>query len=264
MTARPHLRIALLIAFFLVISIGGVVLWSVEVPRSEVESVAEVLPPRLSFGDQPSSAPQGEFISIVSADTPGGAVAKSAIAALYSGVPRSRYGLTLEDDPFGARSLEEQRWLDRNGYPNAAEWKALNAASLYQLRDAANGGDPMAAVMVDFWDVFLSGSEDAVNSLLRRGAGGNLFALEMLAIALEGARVNNDPVFASAVRELVRLRGNHAFGMIPDGNLSTPLDPLQRLEAGRRARELYQFLDRIRQAELGLPPAAPDPRPVRP
>lgn len=194
----------------------------------------------------------------------GGGVSKSAISALYAGVPRTRHGLPFADDPFGAVSLEEQQWLDRNGYPNAAEWKALNAADFAQLREAADGGDPMAATMIDHWKVFQEGDAGAVTALMQRGASGNAFALEMLVSALEGARTRRDPVFASAVRQMAAMRGNHALSALPDGNLSVPLTSTQRLESARRARELYQLLEDIRRSELGLPPSPPDPRPVRP
>lgn len=191
-------------------------------------------------------------------------ISRSAIAALYAGVPRTRGGMPLEDDPFGAGSPEEQRWLDRNGYPNAAEWKALNGASISQLQEAAKGGDSMAAIMVDYWDVFQSGSPDAVNTLMRRGASGDAFALEMLSSALGVARANRDPVFASALRQVAQLRGNLALGLFPDANLPDPLDPVQRMEAARRAVELNHYLDNLRRVEFGLPPPTYDPRPIRP
>ncbi|MFC3277475.1 hypothetical protein ACFOHQ_08135 [Xanthomonas fragariae] len=101
----------------------------------------------------------------------------------YSGrgtsIPRTRDGLSFENDPGFAESKAEQKWLDRHGYPNEKQLEAYMPAPETLLKQAAETGDMAAQAMLDAR--LLPTDQKAQQRLVDAGAEGNLFALNMLA-----------------------------------------------------------------------------------
>ncbi len=174
-------------------------------------------------------------------------------------VPRSRKGLALETDPFMAESVAEQEWLDRNGYPNAAQWAAYSTAGDIQLEAAALAGDETAAAMLAQRQL-INGDETALERMLTAGATGNTFALELLASTMIGPK--QDPVAGYAISRVVEMRGNIRIGFHRDAMFNTPLSPMERIEAEQEAVEMYQRMLRLQRTLLGDNSPLVDVRPI--
>ncbi|MFC6840983.1 hypothetical protein [Xanthomonas theicola] len=67
----------------------------------------------------------------------------------FPDVPRTREGMSFENDPSGAESKAEQAWLDRHGYPNEKQWEADALAPEVLLRQATEAGNRAAQAMLD-------------------------------------------------------------------------------------------------------------------
>jgi hypothetical protein len=174
-------------------------------------------------------------------------------------VPQSRKGLDLETDPFMAESVAEQEWLDRNGYPNAAQWAAYSTASDLQLEAAALAGDKTAAAMFAQRQ-FINGDETALERMLTAGANGNTFAIELLASTLVG--VKKDRVSGYALSRVAEMRGNIRTGFVREAMFSPPLSPLERVEAENEAAEMYKRMLRLQRTLLGENSPPVDMRPI--
>ena len=177
----------------------------------------------------------------------------------FPDVPQSRKGLALETELFMAESVAEQEWLDRNGYPNAAQWAAYSTAADVQLEAAALAGDKTAAAMFAQRQ-FIQGDETAIERMLTAGATGNTFALELLASTLIGPK--QDPVAGYAMSRVVEMRGNIRIGFHRDAMFNTPLSPMERIEGEQQAIEMYQTLLRLQRTILGNNSPAADMRPI--
>jgi len=174
-------------------------------------------------------------------------------------VPQSRKGLALETDPFMAESVAEQEWLDRNGYPNAAQWAAYSTAGDIQLEAAALAGDKSAAAMFAQRQL-INGDETALERMLTAGATGNTFALELLASTLVG--VKKDRVSGHALSRVAEMRGNIRTGFVREAMFSPPLSPLERVEAENEAAEMYKRMLRLQRTMLGANSPPVDMRPI--
>lgn len=178
----------------------------------------------------------------------------------FADLPRSRAGLALDDDPFGAKSQLDQEWLDRNGYPNTLQWYAYSGSSDEDLQRAADFGDSIARTMLDGRRL-AQGEPAALADLLQQGANGSAFALELAASTFAGSGAHADPVMAYTLYRTLELRGNYSAALARESTVGGALDPIQRLEAEGNALELYNSLTAGRQNSAGLP-CQVDPRPI--
>ncbi len=174
-------------------------------------------------------------------------------------VPVTRAGMALETDPFIAQSVEEQSWLDRNGYPNEKLWAVLSQATNAQLSEAAAAGDRAAAALLDQRRL-MAGDEDAIGSMLEAGAGGNLFALNLLSSTL--ARKPQDRVMAYAISRTMEMRGDLRASIARDMAFPQMLTQSEVLEANVEALRLYENLLRVQRETKGPGSPAVDPRPL--
>lgn len=174
-------------------------------------------------------------------------------------VPTTRNGLELESDPFLASSVEEQAWLDRNGYPNNEQWSALLTASDMQLMAAAQAGD-VAAAALHAQRRLIAGDETAIDDMIELGAKGSIFSLELLSSALAGPRA--DPVMGYALSRVVEMRGNYRVALGRDMMFSTPLNASQRLDAEQLAMEFYSRIEAIQRQTGDSSHPTVDPRPL--
>lgn len=172
-------------------------------------------------------------------------------------VPKTRYGLPLENDYFVAESMQEQRWLDRNGYPNSQQMAAYSAASDMVLEQAAAHGDSVAEVMLASRQL-THGDPQAAGKLMTAGKNGSSYALSLLAAYLVGAK-NGNPELGYAVSRVVEMRGDWRSAIARDFMFRTPLTPLQKARAEVRA---IQMLEDFREHSPVHPYV--DPRPWRP
>lgn len=185
--------------------------------------------------------------------------ATPAVSHPFPEVPTSRKDMDLESDPFTAESVEEQAWLDRNGYPNAKQWEALNLASDMQLLQAAEAGDTAARALYDQRRL-IAGDTEAIDSMINLGARGSLFSLELLASTLAGP--GNDPVTAYALTRVVEMRGNYRIGMGRDMMFRRPLTNLERVEGEQAALDLYGRIGALERSIRGGSASQVDPRPI--
>ena len=181
------------------------------------------------------------------------------LPSAFADLPNSRVGLPLEDDPFGAQSVLDQQWLDRNGYPNALQWRAYAGASPDALRQAAAAGDSLAAIQLESWRL-IQGEASALDALFEHARRGSLFALELAASAHAGSSRVRDPAMAYVLYRVLELRGNHASALARELTVGAALPALERLEAESLALGLYADLFGDRH----LQPCAADPRPLPP
>ena len=179
----------------------------------------------------------------------------------FSELPASRRGMPLGSDPFMAKSVAEQEWLDRNGYPNEVQWGVLTQASDLQLQQAALAGDKVAQVLLNQRKI-AAGDVAAIEDTLVLGAMGSGFALEILAATLAGPL--QDPVGGYAMVRAGEMRGNYRSGPAREVLFSVPLTSLQRTEGETEALESFRQLAAIRASRGGgnVPPV--DPRPIDP
>lgn len=173
-------------------------------------------------------------------------------------VPRTREGMSLEEDPFGANSEAEQAWLDRHGYPNALQLQEYTSASDEQLLAAAEAGDEVARTLLDFRE-FERGSESAENALLHAGATGNSYALELLSSWHSGSEYG-DPIFGHALSKVLEWQGNYQISLLRNMGMRTPLSEADRILAEAEALMIFNQFRELLQ-EMGDPSPPVDPRP---
>lgn len=174
---------------------------------------------------------------------------------LFSHLPQSRKGMPLESDPFTAESVEEQQWLDRNGYPNAEQWVAYSSASDGMLSQAAADGDSIAAVFLDS-RALANGDRDALNRLLRAGQTGSSFALSMLQAYLAGSS-KGDPALAYSISRVIELKGDVRAGLARDFSpTASRLTPEQKIKAEADALSLFARMKKTAKKQPFV-----DPRP---
>lgn len=172
-------------------------------------------------------------------------------------VPRSRTGLSLEDDPFNAESVEEQSWLDRHGYPNVSQWTTYSQASDGMLQLAAESGDATAQTMLDARQL---PQQTAVDRLLLSAADGNDFALQLLASHYAGSGPDNY-VDAYTVARVSEMRGNLSAAISREMLFRKPLSSEQRMRGEAGALRLNATLNRLYREKHGVDFSA-DNRPI--
>lgn len=179
----------------------------------------------------------------------------------FPGVPHSRSGLPLDGDVFIATSVEEQAWLDRNGYPNSKQLQAYANASDAMLAAAASDGDRVAKVILDGRRL-IAGDLDASTSLWDAAVDGSGFALGTLAGYFGGSQKDGDPKSAYALSRVAEMRGDYRQALSRDLLVRKPLTPTERLEAESQAMKLFQELSSARRGRYGPNVSLVDPRPI--
>ncbi len=207
-------------------------------PLGEQTGQAEVPAGSSSNALAPNAAGQHDsppnFVPIT-----GGRIRSRAPMDPFPRVPKTRNGQPLENDHFVAESVQEQRWLDRNGYPNTQQWTAYSAASSLALEQAAAHGDEVAEVMLTARQLD-HGDPKAAGKLMTAGMNGSSFALSMLASYLAGGRHGN-PELGYAVSRVVELRGDWRAAITRDFMFNIPLTPLQKASAEGEAFKTFPY-----------------------
>jgi len=185
----------------------------------------------------------------------------------FPDIPRTRTGLSLDDDPFGAASIEEQAWLDRNGYPNKAQWEAYQSAPDAALEQAALAGEESAASLLDFRRM-LAGDEQACASLLDAAALGDDFALELLASYMfrsseRPSRIPVDAHFGMALTRVMEWRGNYSAAISRTAMRRDQFDSVEWFEIDAQAMEILRAFNDAYRAAYGADANPVDPRPVK-
>ncbi|NYZ62953.1 hypothetical protein [Luteimonas deserti] len=169
-----------------------------------------------------------------------GAGETNATLAPFSRVPASRFGMPLATDPFEAESIEEQRWLDRNGFPNEAQLREYSTASDGLLRVAAERGDRLARVELD-GRLLMQGDHEAVDRLLASAEQGSLYALTKLA-SYAAVSPDGSPALAYSISRVQEIRGDTRIALARNLLMARPLEPMEEAEAEldalRMARDL--------------------------
>ncbi len=173
-------------------------------------------------------------------------------------IPRTRDGLSFENDPGFAESKAEQKWLDRHGYPNEKQLEAYMPAPETLLKQAAETGDMAGQAMLDAR--LLPTDQKAQQRLVDAGAEGNLFALNMLA-SYQGGSASGDPVAAYAVSRVAEMRGDTRAGITREVMIAKSLTTEQRMLGESEALRLNQAINQIYISKHGAAPIL-DKRPI--
>lgn len=179
----------------------------------------------------------------------------------FSLIPRSREELPLEGDPFRPVSKEDQRWLDRNGFPNAEQFRTFMKSDIENLRLAAQAGDKIAETIMNAKLLATTGAEaaEAEAALYYDAALGNSFALSMLSGHKTGT---GELVEGLALARVAEMRGDYSTG---DGNRmmwEDSLDPVQRARIAEESRRIHALFEETRREVLGVNQPLYDPRPL--
>lgn len=172
----------------------------------------------------------------------------------FSHVPASRLGMPLATDPFEADSIEEQRWLDRNGFPNEEQLRVYSTASEGLLRIAAERGDRLARVELD-GRLLMQGDREAVGRLFESAEQGSLYALAKLAGYMAASR-DGSPALGYSISRVQEIRGDTRVALARDVLMARPLEPMEKAQAELDALRMARDLEaRFKGGKFG------DPRP---
>ncbi len=173
----------------------------------------------------------------------------------FPAVAKSRDRLSLDGDPFIAESKEEQRWLDRNGYPNSEQWTTYSSAPDHLLKQAADAGDRVAYVMLAGRSL-AKGDKGAVDNLLQEARSGSNFAIMTLASYMGGSQ-EGDIELGYALSRVAEMRGDYRIAVAREGMFPRALTQEQRLKGEAKALSIFAKLrDESRVATFV------DPRPI--
>lgn len=173
-------------------------------------------------------------------------------------VPKTRDGMSFDNDPGYAESKAEQKWLDRHGFPNEKQLDAYMGAPEALLKQASEAGDKVAQTILDAR--LLASDPMAHQRLVDAGAEGNLFALNMLA-SFQGGSASGDPVAAYAVSRVAEMRGDTRASVTREVMMSRSLSTEQRMLGESEALRLNAEIDRIYTSKHGRAPVL-DKRPI--
>ncbi|WP_141481001.1 hypothetical protein [Marilutibacter maris] len=165
--------------------------------------------------------------------------------------------MSLRDDPFLAESREEQKWLDRNGYPNRIQLERYNQASDYMLEQAANGGDTVADVVLQGRRLSGSQIDLAAERLMELARDGSGFALSTLSAFMAGSS-KGSPEIGYALSRVAEMRGDSRMALGRDAMFRRPLTPEQKLQGEAEALRLFNEM----RSSSKVGKAFVDPRPV--
>lgn len=185
-----------------------------------------------------------------------------ARSEVFTHIPSTREGLPFGSDPFKPESRAEQKWLDRNGYPNNEQWLAYKQASDTLLHQAAANGDALASVELSARKL-VEGDQSAHGELIKALNDGSQYALEILASYQAGSQSNGDPMAAYVLYRFGEMRGNSELAFARE-TLTERLDPASRLRAEAEARKLFNTFTKLQRARLGAGASVVDARPIGP
>lgn len=174
-------------------------------------------------------------------------------------LPRSREGLAGAVEVFGGDSIEEARWLDRHGFPNALQWERYTRASDLQLEQAALAGDTVARSMLDARRLRTDPQAEA--RLLLAGAEGDLFALNQLAAFKAHRRDGAGEAYA--ISRAAEMRGDLTLTLTRPIMLGGRLPEEQRLLAEAEALALNRHLNQLYRQKHGVDPPPVEQRPYQ-
>lgn len=219
----------------------------------------------LRFGEPTPLATPVKDVALAKAanvsPVPASARVRAQKPSAFANIPNSRVGLSLVKDPFGASSIEEQRWLDRNGYPNEKQWLTYKTASDSLIAQAAESGDKIAVIELDARRL-MKGDQTGRDGLMKAAVEGSQYALETLASYLASSS-SGDPKSAYMLYRYGEMRGNLQLGM-PRDLLVEKLSPTARLEAEASALKLFTASSNAQRARLSPGARFVDPRPIGP
>lgn len=176
----------------------------------------------------------------------------------FKDIPKRRHGLSVKEEFNVAESIEEARWLDRNGYPNNEQMRAYSAAPDIVLEQAAAYGDSVAAVMLAGRQLS-KGDLDAAGKLMTAGMNGSSYALSTLGSHLATSKDNGNPELGYTILRVVELRGDWRAGLTREFLFGTNLSQEQRIRA---EGEAIVMLNTLRKNSTIRPYV--DPRPLMP
>ena len=199
-----------------------------------------------------SQSPEDKTKELVGVDRMAPAVDPSL--SPFSHLPAVRDGLPFENDPFVAESVDEQKWLDRNGYPNSEQWRAYSAATDSMLQLAAENGDKIAGVVMDS-RALATGDKGAVDRLFYAAEEGSMFALSLLQ-AYMATSPNGDRELAYAISRVMEMKGDTRAALARDFAFPQPLSAQERMRGESIALQLHKQLKSNTKS-----PKFVDPRP---
>lgn len=185
------------------------------------------------------------------------AESRLVVVDLFADVPTTRDGMPLEDDPFLAGSREEQKWLDRNGYPNRIQLEKYSLASDYMLEQAASNGDTVADVVLQGRRLIGNQSDLAAERLMELARNGSGFALSTLSAFMAGSS-EGSPEIGYALSRVAEMRGDSRMALGRDAMFRRPLTPEQKLQG---EAEAFRIFNEMRSSSK-IGKAFVDPRPV--
>ncbi|MFC6183558.1 hypothetical protein [Pseudoxanthomonas japonensis] len=139
-----------------------------------------------------------------------------------------------------AESVEEQRWLDRNGYPNAEQWKTYSMSSDSMLQLAAESGDKLAGVVLDSRALY-KGDKGASDRLFHAAEDGSMFALSLLQ-AYMAASPNGNRELAYAISRVMEMKGDTRAALARDFSFPSALTAEERLKGEALTLQLHKQL----------------------
>lgn len=173
----------------------------------------------------------------------------------FPDMAKSRDRLPLDADPFIAESKDEQRWLDRNGYPNAEQWNTYSSAPDHLLMQAADAGDKIAYVMLE-GRALAKGDKTAINGLLDEASSGSNFAIMTLAAYMAGSPGSNLEL-GYAYSRVAEMRGDYRIAAAREGMFPRALTSEEKLRGEARALSIFNELKKASRINQFV-----DPRPI--
>ena len=162
---------------------------------------------------------------------------------------------------WGARSLDDVRWLQQNGYPDPESADKYMRMTDGVLQSLAKQGDQLAAITLAVHQGGSTMDKQPITDLFAIAAQGSIFALETLG-TVTANRPDHNLIAAQGYYEAARLRGNYNAPILSDESLTHQrLDPLQAGLSMQFSRILMDRLTAIRQQQ-GLGPLPYQPRPI--
>ncbi|KAA2284253.1 hypothetical protein [Arenimonas fontis] len=158
-------------------------------------------------------------------------------------------------DIWGARNVEEARWLAEQGYPDGETAERYSQLSDQALETLANEGDSLARLLRAERMAANGDFRNAVDDMYAIASDGSVYSLERLAL-LHGTGPHRDPLMSEAYLQAARLRGNY----LAPQRLDVPADPMVASMTSAMAQAIIDRLNQMRQ-QRGLPPLPYSPRP---
>lgn len=241
----------LLVGSALALTASAILVWRLDSDRITGSIDNGALTPNAADAERRASTPETASSALLGSAH---AAPISNNPSPFSHLPQARDGLPLETDPFVAESVAEQKWLDRNGYPNAEQWRVYSAATDAMLQLASERGDRMAGIFLD-GRALSHRDKDAPDRLFRSGEQGSMFALALLQ-AYMASSPNGDPELAYAITRVMEMKGDTRIALGRDLAFPKPLVGMEKIRAEALALQLRKQFESNTQSRPFV-----DPRP---